>query len=200
MSIIQSVHCRYGYVSGEDPQPVPVINRFVGGEGRMIWFSEDTEDPVGHHANSGGVSLINGPGDAQGYDVWGTISLWVRDLWAPDPASRTECQMWMSLCEVKTDGSSGVTKTTFPAQEWYAPIQHDDLLWDEAGNVVVDAPGHSPSVKHVVFPVQPLHVPANRRLRVHICQFHDDPLIPGIGKPYPGHIMRANADLLAVPR
>ncbi|MGI5169875.1 hypothetical protein ACQEU3_46720 [Spirillospora sp. CA-253888] len=200
MSIIQPVHLRYGYKAGDQPQPIPVVNRHVGGEGRQVWFSEDLEDPAGHHANGGGVSLINGPGDARGYDVWGTVSLWVRDLWAPDAEHRTECQMWMSLCSVNADGGSGPTVRTFPAQEWYAPIQHDDLVWDSSGDVVTDAAGHSPSTKHVVFPVQPLHVPSNRRLRVHICQFHDNPNVPGYDLPYPGHILRAWADLLAVPR
>lgn len=198
--MIQPIHLRYGYDTDDSGQNIPVIDRAVGGEGLQIYFSQDLEDPNHHHATGGGISLVNGPGDAQGYDVWGTISLWVRDLWAPDADHRTECQMWASLCEVSANGNSGATVKTFPAQEWYAPIQHDALVWDGSGNVIKDAAGHSPSVKHVVFPVQPLHVAADRRLRVHICQFHDDPTVPGYGNPYPGHIHRAWADLMAVPR
>lgn len=199
-SVIQPVHLRYGYLETDTYQPVPVINRAVGGEGLRINFTEDLEDPSGHHSNTGGISLINGPGNTGGYDVWGTISVWVRDLWAPDASSRTECQMWMSLCEVVAGGGSGATVKTFPAQEWYAPIQHDDLVWDLAGLVSVDEDEHDPSVKHVVFAFQPLFVPNNRRLRAHICQFHGDPNVPGYDKPYPGNVYRAWADINAVPR
>lgn len=197
---IQPVHLQYGFESGDTGQPIPVIDRTVGGEGLKIYFSEDLEDPAGHHSNSGGISIINGPGNAAGYDVSGTISLWVRDLWAPDASSRTECQMWMSLCSVDSAGASGATVKTFPAKEWYAPLQHDDLVWDSAGVVSQSVSGHDFSTKHVVFAFQPLFVPSNRRLRAHICQFHGDPNVPGYDKPYPGHVHKAWADLSAVPR
>lgn len=199
MSIIQPVHLRYGVKAG-GLQPIPNIDRHVGGEGLKIYFDEDLEDPSGHHANGGGISLINGPGDPQGYDVWGTVSLWVRDLWAPDAEHCTECQMWLSLCEVLANGDSGATKESFPAQEWYAPIQHDDLVWDAAGTVSAAVPGHDFSTKHVKFPVGPIHVPSNRRLRVHLCQLHDETTVPGYGNPWPGHVHYAWCDLLAVPR
>lgn len=200
MSVIQAVHLRYGYKTGDTGQPIPVIDRTVGGEGLKVYFSEDLEDPAGHHSNAGGISIINGPGDPSGYDVWGTVSFWIEDLWGPDPDSRTECQAWMSLCEVLSGGASGDTVATFPAHEFYAPLQHDALLWDELGHVSSAVDGHDPSVKHIKIPVGPLHVPANRRLRAHLGQFHGNLNVPGYDLPYPGRVRRAWADLCAVPR
>lgn len=200
MSILQPVHLRYGFLPGDSGQPIPTVNRATGGEGLKINFSEDLEDPAWHHPNAGGISIINGPGSSTGYDVWGTISLWIRDLWAPDPASRTEIQTWISLAEVLPGGGSGATVDTRPAQEHYAPLQHDDLVWGPDGQVSASVEGHDYSTLHLIHPVQPIYVPADRRLRVHIAQFHDAALVPGYGLPWPGHIRKAWADLIAVPR
>ncbi|WP_344593221.1 hypothetical protein [Actinomadura vinacea] len=200
MSIIQPVHCRYGYLSADTGQDITVVDPSVGGEGLKIYFSQDVEDPHRHHADAGGPSLINGPNAAQGFDVWGDVSVWLADLWAPAPVSRTEFQMWVSLCEVLADGSSGATVKRFPAVEAYAPLNHDDKVWNANGDLVRDGPGHRRCNMHFGFRVQPLHVAANRRLRVHIAQMHDNPLVPGHGKPWPGYVRRADADLLAVPR
>lgn len=197
---IQPVHLQYGYESGDTGQPIPVIDRTVGGEGLKIYFSDDVEDPAGHHSNTGGISIINGPGNAAGYDVWGTLSLWICDLWAPDADTRTECQVWASLCEVVSGGGSGNTVVTFAAHEFYAPIQHDALVWDLNGQVSASVSGHDASVKHIKVPVGPLFVPSNRRLRVHIGQFHGSPNVPGYNTPYPGYVRKAWADLSAVPR
>lgn len=200
VSDVQPVHLRYGYMPGDTWQPIPVIDRNLGGEGLKINFSEDLEDPNSHHSNTGGISIVNGPGSSTGYDVWGTISLWIRDLWAPDPSTRTECQVWMSHCEVVSGGASGATVKTFPAHEFYAPLQHDALVWDVTGAVSQTVEDHDFSTKHVVFAFQPMFVPNNRRVRAHICQFHGDPNEPVSGNPYPGHIHKAWADLCVLPR
>lgn len=195
MSILQPVHVRYGHLASDTGQDITVSDPSGTGDPTTVWFSEEIEDPNSHHGNGGAYSLVEGPRSSTGFDVTGTITLWLRDLWAPDSESRTEFQIWMALADVNT----GNVVSSFPHAEYYAPIQHDALVWDTSGDVAKDATGHTPSNRHVQHSFN-VYVPSNRRLRVQLSQYHSAATVPGYGNPWPGHVFRAYADLTAVPR
>ncbi|GAA3957724.1 hypothetical protein GCM10023085_45300 [Actinomadura viridis] len=203
----QPVRVRYGYKNtGGDPiQPIPSVDPDVGGNGLFVYFNEDLEDPKGHHSDSGGISIVWGPNiGSSGALVDGTVSLWVRDLWAPSPTQRTEYQVWLTKART-SDNEVLNTRSTLFSEEGYAPLHYDDLLWDESGNVVTDASGHRMCTKHVQFHFTAEEVKSTECLRVNIAQFHHmneqgQFLVPGYDKPYPGHVWRAQARLKVWPR
>jgi hypothetical protein len=213
----QPVRLRYGYKPGSAYQAIPCVDTAVViGEPTDIYFDEDLTDPYSHHANSGGISIINGPASPNGYWVDGTISLWIRDLWSPNKDHQTEFQVRLRKCTVlpdidgvvKPNGQSGPTlntNSTLFSDEDYGPVHYDDLLWDANGNVSPDEPSHTPVNKHYMFEFKCEEVNANERLRVAISQFHSanangNFLVPGYDMPYPGYIWRAQARLKAWPR
>lgn len=201
----QPVRIRYGYKAGDTIQPIPAIDPQAGGDHMLVHFSEDLEDPAHHHSDAGGVSVVWGPNiGSSSALVDGTVSLWVRDLWAPDPASRTEFQVRLDRYRVGDFAKINSNSTLF-AQEYYAPLNHDDLVWDPAGQVVPDAPGHRPCNAHVTFHWTAEKVKADECLRIAVAQFHTQGpdgciRIPGYDRPYPGHVWRAQARLKVWPR
>lgn len=187
-------------------QPIPVINRAVGGDGYEINFNYDKKDPGGHHNNAGGTSVVNGPGNpGNGYIVWGGVHLWIVDLWAPDPSTRTEFQMWINLHKVVGGFAQPQVFEHTLAIEAYAPLQHDDKAWlpDGTPRVEYDDPddpdGHDESVKHYGYPVFPMWVPGDCRARVSIAQMHGNENVGApYDKPYPGYIYKATCGLMAM--
>lgn len=200
----QPVILSYGNKSGDTGQNIPTLDRHTGGEGLHVNFTTDHKDPFYHHANGGGISVVNGSANPNGSWASGTLNFWVCDLWAPSPTARTEIQVWLSRVKINSDGSSAVgdvsdTLLRRMAQEYYAPLQHDDLLWDANGNVVKDVPGHSPSVKHFAFNFD-VEVPSNQRLRFNIAQWHGSQNVPDpYNKPYPGYIKYAVLHMKVYP-
>lgn len=200
----QPVRLRYGYADGDTLQPIPSVDPDVGGNGLFVKWSEELEDPKSHHANSGGISMVWGPSIGSGALVDGTVSLWIRDLWAPHPAQRTEIQVWLTKART-SDNTVINTRAELFSKESYAPLHNDDLVWDAGGAVVADAPGHRTCTKHVAFGFTAEEVKDTECLRVNVAQYHrrDDQgniLVPGYGKPYPGHVWRAQARLKVWPR
>ncbi|MFF5258563.1 hypothetical protein ACFY4C_06435 [Actinomadura viridis] len=203
----QPVRIRYGYkaADGDPIQPIPSHDPAIGGDPLLVYFNEDLEDPKSHHSDAGGVSIVWGPSiGSSGALVDGTVSLWVRDLWAPDPSSRTEFQIRLLKYKV-SDYSLINTNAQMFSQEYYAPLQHDDLVWDADGNVVPDAPGHRPCNMHATFHWTAEEVKSDECLRIGVAQYHGQRpdgriLVPDHDKPYPGHVWRAQARLKVWPR
>lgn len=209
---IQPIILTYNMEKLGPGQPIPVLDRKVGGDGLEIDFNFDKKDPGGHHNNAGGDSVMNGPGnpprsadDRAGYIVWGGVHLWIVDLWAPDPYTRTEFQMWVNLHKVVGGlAQSAVFEKTL-AIEAYAPLQHDDDAWLPSGMPRIDyddpddPEGHDESVKHHGYPVFPMWVPGDCRGRVAVGQMHGNKKVPApVDKPYPGYIRRATCNLMAM--
>ncbi|MFC5744841.1 hypothetical protein [Actinomadura rugatobispora] len=201
----QPIRIRYGYKTGDSIHPIPSHDPAIGGNPLLVHFSEDLEDPKSHHSDAGGVSIVWGPNiGSSGALVDGTVSLWIRDLWAPAPDERTEFQI--RLLKYKTADYSLVNMTAqMFSQEYYAPLHHDDLVWDSSGNVIPDAPGHRSCNAHVTFHWTAEEVKADECLRVAIAQYHGQRpdgsiLVPGYDLPYPGHVWRAQGRLKVWPR
>jgi len=193
----QPVICTYGELPGDTGQPIPVLDPHVGGEGLHIYFSKDRKDTKGHHADGGGISVVNGSINPNGSWVEGTLFLWINDLWAQGPdGPQTEFHIWGSRVKINADGGSAVGDVDDwllrrCGVEFYAPYQHDDLVWDANGNVSPSEPGHWSSTKHTQYRVEAL-VPADERFRLNIAQWHGSPNVPApYDKPYPGFIKYA---------
>lgn len=201
---LQPILLNYNMGVAGPGQPIPTFDRTIGGDGVEINWNFDELDPGGHHNNAGGSSVVNGPGNSAGYVVWGGIRLWIVDLWAPDPYTRTEFQVWVTLHKVVNGLAQAAVWKKSLAVEAYAPLQHDDNAWLPSGlpRTDYDDPddpyGHDESVKHHGFQVIPMLVPGDCRARLAVGQAHGDPNVPGYDKPYPGYIRRAELGLIAM--
>lgn len=164
--------------------PVPITNRFTGGDGTAITFNRVISDSGGHWGGTAHPDVICKGGSA-GYIAQGIVAFRMEDF-----TSGTEFQVW----QVEYDASWNIVESGYHEEE-YAPTEHDLLPRGDDN--------HDVSVKHYRFPVFG-YVNPGHALAVRITQFHDsdtytDP--SGIIRPFRiGVITQANATLQIVPK
>lgn len=134
--------------------PVPITNRFVGGDGTAIPFNAVISDSAGHW---GGISHpdVVCKGGSAGFLCKGVLSLRMEDF-----TSGTEFQLW----QIEYDTSDWSIVEVNYAEEEYAPNEHDLLPRGDED--------HDVSVKHYRFPVFS-YVNPGHALGFRITQFHD---------------------------
>lgn len=150
------------------PIDVPPSDRLnLPGNWVDVVFDHDISDTAGHHSNSGGASICNGPRYCHG----------VLDLWLVGFAVNTEIQ----IRSYEIDASTGATVETHLPHEFYTSSVPSPT--DEAGNDLY------PRTTHHRWPVM-AYVNSGHRLRVQISQWpHDLAAAPA------GQIVKAQAQL-----
>lgn len=202
----QVVRLQYGFKTGDQPQPIASVDPTEGGPGTQVYWSQELDDPASHHNNNGSYSFVWGPsiGSSAGAYVDGSVHLWIRDLYAPFGFGgyRTEVQGFLTKWNT-SDYSQVYTFHELFGEERYAQPSYDQLFWDTSGDVVVDAPGHKPSTTHLAWHWTAEKVLPGEAMRFDIAQMHNkvggEFVIPdgagfpagAVGRPWPGHILRA---------